>query len=260
MDDRPLQAHAALPRRARRARPQHAAEGHAGRHLARASPSAGALPHGGTIPVGQTTSPIDSDELLASLDTDTRTWFTSLITELSAGHRAAAARTSAQLLRSLGPTTAQLRQIGDLLAGRRARSSPRSSTTSGALTQADQRQGRPAADRGQGRRPTVAARWPARTSRCATRSSQLPGTLRATARRRSTDVDRARQRARPDRHRARCPPRASCRPRSRDTQHAVPGRRAAAAASRSRRSSMRSLPLAAQLPPLTRRPDRRSRR
>jgi phospholipid/cholesterol/gamma-HCH transport system substrate-binding protein len=81
-------------------------------------PSAGTLPHGGTIGVGQTTSPIDSDELLASLDGDTRAWFTSLITELNAGTQGRGQDIRA-LLRSLGPTAGQLRQIGDLLDGRR---------------------------------------------------------------------------------------------------------------------------------------------
>jgi phospholipid/cholesterol/gamma-HCH transport system substrate-binding protein len=80
--------------------------------------AAGPLAHGGTIPVGQTTSPIDSDELLASLDGDTRAWFTSLITELSEGTSNRGTDIK-QLLRSLGPTTVQLRQIGDLLARRR---------------------------------------------------------------------------------------------------------------------------------------------
>lgn len=80
--------------------------------------AAGTLPHGATIPVGQTTAPIDSDELLASLDDDTRGWLTSLITELTSGtwHRGSDIK---QLFRSLGPTTGQLREIGDLLAGRR---------------------------------------------------------------------------------------------------------------------------------------------
>lgn len=80
--------------------------------------SAGALPHGATITVGQTTSPIDSDELLASLDGDTREWFTSLITELGQGTKGRGEDIRA-LLQNLGPTTEQLRQIGDLLAGRR---------------------------------------------------------------------------------------------------------------------------------------------
>ncbi|HEY3729170.1 MAG TPA: MlaD family protein [Solirubrobacteraceae bacterium] len=80
--------------------------------------SAGALAHGATIPVGQTTSPIDSDELLASLDGDTREWFTSLVTELTAGTTGRGSDIK-RLAQSLGPTTEQLRQIGDLLAGRR---------------------------------------------------------------------------------------------------------------------------------------------
>jgi phospholipid/cholesterol/gamma-HCH transport system substrate-binding protein len=82
------------------------------------SPSAGALPAGGTIGVGQTTSPIDSDELLASLDGDTRAWLTSLITELGSGTQGRG-QDIRSLLRSLGPTAGQLREIGDLLDGRR---------------------------------------------------------------------------------------------------------------------------------------------
>ena len=82
------------------------------------SPSAGVLPHGSTISVGQTTSPVDSDEILASLDGDTRGWLASLITELGQGTQGRGADIRA-LMRNLGPTTAQLRSIGDLLAGRR---------------------------------------------------------------------------------------------------------------------------------------------
>jgi phospholipid/cholesterol/gamma-HCH transport system substrate-binding protein len=80
--------------------------------------AAGPLRRGATIAVGQTTSPIDSDELLASLDGDTREWLASLITELGAGTQGRGGDIHA-LLRSLGPTTGQLRQIGDLLAARR---------------------------------------------------------------------------------------------------------------------------------------------
>jgi phospholipid/cholesterol/gamma-HCH transport system substrate-binding protein len=80
--------------------------------------SAGILKSGATIPVGQTTSPVNSDDLLDALDTDTRTWFTSLITELNDGTRGRGKDIRA-LLMNLGPTSAQLRQVGDLLAGRR---------------------------------------------------------------------------------------------------------------------------------------------
>jgi len=80
--------------------------------------SAGVLPAGGTIPVAQTLSPVDSDELLRALDGDTRIWFESLMTSLG---QATAGRGGdlRALLRSFGPTSAQLRQVGDLLAARR---------------------------------------------------------------------------------------------------------------------------------------------
>jgi phospholipid/cholesterol/gamma-HCH transport system substrate-binding protein len=82
------------------------------------TPDAGILPQGGTIPVGQTTVPTDSDELLDSLDADTRTWFTSLITDLNQGVTGRGQDIKA-LFQNLGPTSAQLREIGDLLAARR---------------------------------------------------------------------------------------------------------------------------------------------
>jgi phospholipid/cholesterol/gamma-HCH transport system substrate-binding protein len=80
--------------------------------------AAGVLPNRGTIPVAQTTSPTDADELLGALDTDTRTWFTSLITDLDRGTSGRGADVRA-LLNNLGPTSAQIRELGDLLAGRR---------------------------------------------------------------------------------------------------------------------------------------------
>ena len=148
--DRPLQADPPVPRRQRRAGPQHAAEGHGGRHPARPSRRPDRCRTAATIAVGQTTSPIDSDELLASLDGDTRAWFTSLITELSAGTRGRG-QDIRGLLRSLGPTAGQLRQIGDLLAGRRqelAADRPQP----GRAHPGHQRQGRAADDGRQGRR------------------------------------------------------------------------------------------------------------
>jgi phospholipid/cholesterol/gamma-HCH transport system substrate-binding protein len=86
--------------------------------IAPGSRSAGVLPHGATIPVSQTTSPTDSDELLDALDTDTRTWFTSLITDLNQGTEGRG-QDIRKLLSNLGPTAQQLRTIGDLLAARR---------------------------------------------------------------------------------------------------------------------------------------------
>jgi len=82
------------------------------------SSSAGVLHHGSTIPASQTTTPVDSDDLLDSLDADTRTWFTSLVTELNNG-TSGRAKDLRALLKNLGPTTEQLRTIGDLLAARR---------------------------------------------------------------------------------------------------------------------------------------------
>jgi len=82
------------------------------------SPSAGILQNGGTIQVSQTTSPTDSDELLDSLDADTRTWFASLITDLNEGTLGRGKDIRA-LLDTLAPTTEQMREVGDLLAARR---------------------------------------------------------------------------------------------------------------------------------------------
>jgi phospholipid/cholesterol/gamma-HCH transport system substrate-binding protein len=82
------------------------------------TPRAGVLPHGATIPVAQTTSPVDADELLSALDSDTRTWFASLVTDLNVGTRGRGKDIRA-LLKNLGPTAEQVREIGDLLADRR---------------------------------------------------------------------------------------------------------------------------------------------
>jgi phospholipid/cholesterol/gamma-HCH transport system substrate-binding protein len=87
-------------------------------NIAPGNPSTGPLPRGATIPISQTTIPVDNDDLLDALDTDTRTWFTSLITELNDGTKGRG-QDIRQLLVELGPTSAQLRQIGDLLAARR---------------------------------------------------------------------------------------------------------------------------------------------
>ncbi|HEV3228676.1 MAG TPA: MlaD family protein [Solirubrobacteraceae bacterium] len=76
------------------------------------------LRHGGTIPLAQTTVPIDSDDFLKALDTDTRTWFTGLVADLDQGTRGRT-RDIAALLRALGPTTGQVHQIAHLLAARR---------------------------------------------------------------------------------------------------------------------------------------------
>jgi phospholipid/cholesterol/gamma-HCH transport system substrate-binding protein len=81
--------------------------------------SAGKLPAGSTIPISQTVTPVDSDEVLSALDTDTRTWLASLITSLG---QATSGRGGdlRSLFRALGATSGQLRQVGDLLAARHA--------------------------------------------------------------------------------------------------------------------------------------------
>jgi phospholipid/cholesterol/gamma-HCH transport system substrate-binding protein len=87
--------------------------------IAPGGPPAPVLKHGGTISLSQTSVPIDSDELLKALDSDTRTWFTSLVAAVDQGTRGRTADLAA-LLRALGPTTTQAHQIARLLAQRRA--------------------------------------------------------------------------------------------------------------------------------------------
>ncbi|HEY1522646.1 MAG TPA: MlaD family protein [Solirubrobacteraceae bacterium] len=79
--------------------------------------SSGRLPSGATIPIAQTISPVDSDEVLSALDGDTRTWLDSLLTSLGQATAGRAGDMRA-LLRAVGPTAGQLRQVGDLLAAR----------------------------------------------------------------------------------------------------------------------------------------------
>ena len=86
--------------------------------LAPGSPRTGVLPDGIPIPPARTTSPIDFDEFLAALDTDTRAYLSSLVADLDVGTRGRA-RDLRELMRSLGPTAEQLRQITGLVAARR---------------------------------------------------------------------------------------------------------------------------------------------
>ena len=79
--------------------------------------SSGSLKSGGTIPVGQTVVPVNADEVLRSLDTDTRTWLASLITSLGQA-TSGRGQDIRDLLRALGPTSAQLEQVSQLLAQR----------------------------------------------------------------------------------------------------------------------------------------------
>ena len=76
------------------------------------------LPHGGTIPVTQTNVPIDTDMFTGALDTDTRAYFDALVaaSEQGLAHRGRALRA---FIRTLAPTSAQIRAISDALAARR---------------------------------------------------------------------------------------------------------------------------------------------
>lgn len=86
--------------------------------LSPGDPHAAPLPAGVTIGLAQTTSPIDSDEMLRALDADTRDYLRLLIADLGAGADGRGTDLR-RLLRSLGPTTAQVRRIAALLASRR---------------------------------------------------------------------------------------------------------------------------------------------
>jgi phospholipid/cholesterol/gamma-HCH transport system substrate-binding protein len=81
-------------------------------------PPARPLQPGATIPLAGTESPIDLDELLSALDTDTRQYLAMLISGAAEGTRGRGL-TVRDMLRALGPTTAEARQLGDALVSRR---------------------------------------------------------------------------------------------------------------------------------------------
>jgi phospholipid/cholesterol/gamma-HCH transport system substrate-binding protein len=97
-------------------------------------PRAETLPEGATIRLGATSSPIDSDELLHALDTDTREYLRLLLADLGIGLQGHGPQLRG-LLRSLGPTSGQVRRIAALLATRR-RQLPRLVHNLSVLTQA----------------------------------------------------------------------------------------------------------------------------
>jgi phospholipid/cholesterol/gamma-HCH transport system substrate-binding protein len=87
-------------------------------NLAPGTPKTGTLGDKQVIPSSHTTDPIDLDELLAGLDADTRSYFQSLLSGFDQGLHGRGKDLRA-ILRSLGPTSEQLKQIGDLIAARR---------------------------------------------------------------------------------------------------------------------------------------------
>ncbi|MCW2991785.1 MAG: hypothetical protein JWM73_2379 [Solirubrobacterales bacterium] len=97
-------------------------------------PRGPALADGATIGIGSSTSPIDSDELLAALDTDTREYLRLLLADLGIGLQGHGPQLRG-LLRALGPTSTQVRRISALLATRR-RQLPRLVHNLSVLTQA----------------------------------------------------------------------------------------------------------------------------
>src|SRR5919205_93185 len=86
--------------------------------VAPGGPPARVLREGGTIPVARTTPQIESDELTAALDTDTRQYFRALIGGLGVGTRGRE-KDIREFLKNLGPTAEQLRPLGDALVARR---------------------------------------------------------------------------------------------------------------------------------------------
>ena len=77
-----------------------------------------ALPEDRPISVGDTTTPVDADAFLRALDSDTRVWVQTLIADLGVGLHGRK-RDLNSVLRSLGPTAGQLRQVSSLLSARR---------------------------------------------------------------------------------------------------------------------------------------------
>lgn len=92
------------------------------------------LRDGGTIGIGQTTSPIDSDDLLNALDGDTRSWLVTLLTGLDGGTTGRTADLNS-LFRALGPTAHDAAQVSAVLAKRRRQVS-RLTTNLAVLTRA----------------------------------------------------------------------------------------------------------------------------
>lgn len=76
------------------------------------------LPDDTPISVGETTTPVDADAFLRALDTDTRAWVQTLIADLGVGLEGRK-RDLNSVLRSLGPTAGQLREVSSVLASRR---------------------------------------------------------------------------------------------------------------------------------------------
>jgi len=86
--------------------------------LSPGGPPARTVPAGGLLSGGDTVSPVRLEDLLHSLDADTRGWLSSLIASLGQGTAGRGADIRATLA-ALGPSAAQVRQIAAALATRR---------------------------------------------------------------------------------------------------------------------------------------------
>jgi phospholipid/cholesterol/gamma-HCH transport system substrate-binding protein len=82
------------------------------------SPKTKPLPKGGRILTANTTVPVDSDDLLNSLDADTRDYFELLVGSTGRGLQGRG-RDLNELFRALGPTTEQVGQLTSAVVGRR---------------------------------------------------------------------------------------------------------------------------------------------
>lgn len=80
--------------------------------------AAGAIADGELVGLSRTNVPVDSDEFTALLDADTRAYLDGLITAVARGSRRRGEDLRAAL-ETLGPTTAQLRELNGSLAARR---------------------------------------------------------------------------------------------------------------------------------------------
>jgi phospholipid/cholesterol/gamma-HCH transport system substrate-binding protein len=84
------------------------------------TPKAGRLPDHGTIPISQTLPDVNLDEILASLDTDTRDYLLLLLNDGAQGLGSdAKGRDLARAIRRIAPTARYSRQINEQLALRR---------------------------------------------------------------------------------------------------------------------------------------------
>jgi len=83
------------------------------------TPAAGRLPDGGTIPVSQTLPDVNLDEVLASLDADTRDYLTLLLSDGGTALKGSG-RDLANAIRRIEPTARLSRQINEKLAERSA--------------------------------------------------------------------------------------------------------------------------------------------